>query len=92
MTASDLMGMKSEQMSIFDMGTEDPKEKDPLFPHAKRLVIKEQRVSCGMLQRFFRISYYRAENLIRELEKAGVIGPEVPGKYRRVLIKEGDKK
>ena len=92
MTASDLMGMKSEQMSIFDMGTEVPKEKDPLFPHAKRLVIKEQRASCGMLQRFFRISYFRADKLMQELEAAQVIGPEVPGKYRRVLIKEGDKK
>ena len=88
MTASDLMGMKSEQMSIFDMGTEVPKEKDPLFPHAKRAVMQEQRASCGMLQRMFRISYYRAENLIRELEEAGVIGPELPGKYRKVLLED----
>ena len=84
MTASEMLGMESEQMSIFDFGTEAPEELDPLYPHAKRAVIDAGRASCGMLQRIFRISYYRAEKLIRELEEEGVIGPKLPGKHREV--------
>ena len=59
---------------------------DPLFEDAARLVIFEQSCSTSMIQRKFAIGYNRADRLISQLEKAGVVGAALGAKPREVLI------
>lgn len=96
MRPEDTVGMKFEQLTLAHMllanapapvPDEGPDmEEDPLYPHARRAVIKEQKASAGMLQRIFRISYVRADRLITRMEIEGVIGPHTPGGYRKIMI------
>ena len=59
---------------------------DPLFEDAARLVIFDQSCSTSMIQRKFAIGYNRADRLISQLEKAGVVGAALGAKPREVLI------
>ena len=73
---------------------EDPNESagvdmnhlDPLFADAARLIISTQQGSTSMIQRKFSIGYNRAERLINQLEKAGVVGAAHGSRSREVLI------
>lgn len=47
---------------------------DPLFEQCKALVIEKNTATTSMLQRQFSIGYNRAERLIDELERKGVVG------------------
>ncbi|MBS96295.1 MAG: cell division protein FtsK [Chloroflexi bacterium] len=60
--------------------------KDELFSKASELAGRYSHISTSLLQRKLRIGYPRAARLIDQLEDAGVIGPEEPGKSREVLI------
>ena len=60
--------------------------KDELFGKASELAGRYSHISTSLLQRKLRIGYPRAARLIDQLEDAGVIGPEEPGKSREVLI------
>lgn len=59
---------------------------DELFSKASELAGRYSHISTSLLQRKLRIGYPRAARLIDQLEDAGVIGPEEPGKSREVLI------
>ena len=93
----ELLQMKAVQLTIGEFlkaserAAPDPKEKDdpdmnsdPLYPHAVTAVRNHGRASHGFLQRFFRISYVRADKLITRMETEGVIGLYGPGGYRRI--------
>lgn len=54
---------------------EDADYKDDLYTEAFILVVKEQRASVTLLQRRMKISYRRADLLMRELERNGVVEP-----------------
>lgn len=97
LSPEDLLQMRSVQLTIgeFLKASEraalDPKvqddpnmNSDPLYPHAVTAVRNHGRASHGFLQRFFRISYVRADKLITRMETEGVIGPYEPGGYRRI--------
>ena len=60
--------------------------KDELCGKASELAGRYSHISTSLLQRKLRIGYPRAARLIDQLEDAGVIGPEEPGKSREVLI------
>ncbi|MBS5798024.1 MAG: DUF4494 family protein [Dysgonomonas mossii] len=47
---------------------------DPLFEQSKALVIEKNTATTSMLQRQFSIGYNRAERLMDELERKGVVG------------------
>ncbi len=69
--------------------TENKKdEKDALFEEAGKFFIKNDKGSIGMLQRYYKIGYNRAARLIDQLALAGVVGPEMGTKPRRVLMTE----
>ncbi len=59
---------------------------DPLFTETARLIISKQQGSTSMIQRKFSIGYNRAERLMNQLEKAGVVGVAHGSRPRDVLI------
>ena len=56
-----------------------------LFEEAVRIVREQRAASASMLQRRLRIGYNRAANLIEEMEKQGIVGPQQGSKPRKVL-------
>ena len=74
----------SESLIISDQS----RERDSLFEEAGRFVIEKERASIGMLQRNFRIGFNRAGRIVDQLSEAGVVGPEIGTKPRKVLMTE----
>ncbi len=61
---------------------------DPMFEDAARIVVREQSGSTSLIQRKFAIGYNRANRIMDQLEKAGVIGAAYGSMPREVLIKD----
>lgn len=59
---------------------------DTLYDEAVQIVIEYNQASASMLQRRLKVGYNRAANLIEEMEKNGVVGPQQGSKPRKVLI------
>jgi S-DNA-T family DNA segregation ATPase FtsK/SpoIIIE len=60
---------------------------DELFEEAARLVVRFRQASTSLLQRRLRIGYARAARIMDQLEREGIIGPQVEGnKAREVLV------
>ena len=64
---------------------EQQDDRDSLFADAGRFVIEKERGSIGMLQRQFKIGFNRAGRIMDQLADAGVVGPEIGTKPRKVL-------
>lgn len=67
---------------------EQQDDRDSLFADAGRFVIEKERGSIGMLQRQFKIGFNRAGRIMDQLADAGVVGPEIGTKPRKVLMTE----
>jgi S-DNA-T family DNA segregation ATPase FtsK/SpoIIIE len=88
-------------MDIFPYDTEKlekPKEEptlldevyeDPLFDKAKTFLTDKKTASTSLLQRTYSIGYNRANRLMNELEKAGIVGPFNGASPRRVIANVG---
>lgn len=63
-------------------------DKDELLRHAAETVVVHKKGSVSLLQRRLGVGYQRAARLIDMLEEAGVVGPDVGSKARKVLINE----
>ena len=61
---------------------------DPMFEECAKLVVSSQQGSTSMLQRNFSIGYNRAGKIMDQLQKAGVVGPQVGAKPRDVLVQD----
>lgn len=66
----------------------DLKHLDPLFEDAARIVVINQSGSTSLIQRKFAIGYNRANRLMDQLEKAGVVGAAYGSKPREVMIQD----
>lgn len=62
-------------MLDFDVSTSVPNEVDNLFPEAVHLVTKNRKASPALLQRYFRIGYTQAVQLIDAMQERGFVGP-----------------
>lgn len=62
------------------------KDRDPLFEQALRMVVSGDTASTSSLQRTLEIGYNRAGRIMDQLEAAGIVGPAVGGKPRKVLV------
>ena len=80
--------MDSDGDSGMGMGTVDKGHLDPMFSEVAKFVVGNQSGSTSMIQRNFSIGYNRAGKIMDQLEKMGVVGPQVGAKPREVLIKD----
>ena len=65
----------------------DDGDKDPLFEDAARLIVQNQMGSTSLIQRRMKLGYNRAGRLMDQLERAGVVGPNLGSKAREVYFK-----
>lgn len=61
-------------------------ERDSYFADAGRFVIEKEKGSIGMLQRYYKIGFNRAGRIMDQLAEAGVVGPELGTKPRKILM------
>ena len=62
------------------------RELDENFMEAARLVVRNKEASVSMLQRRLDVGWARAGRIIDQLEEAGVVGPYVGSKSRKVVV------
>ena len=65
--------------------SDEPAHIDPLFTDAANAVVESGVGSTSFIQRKFSIGYNRAGRIMDQLEKAGIVGPQVGSKPRDVL-------
>ena len=61
---------------------------DPMFEECARLIVSSQQGSTSMLQRTFSIGYNRAGKIMDQMQKVGIVGPQVGAKPRDVLVQD----
>jgi len=66
--------------------TGSERELDDKFAEAARIVARHREASVSMLQRRLDIGWARAGRIVDQLEQAGVVGPYVGSKSRKVLV------
>ena len=69
------------------MISEDTNNDDSLYEDVKDFVIRNQRASTSLLQRYFTLGYARAARMMDRLEAEGVISGANGAKPREVLMK-----
>lgn len=65
--------------------SDEPVHYDALFEKAARAVVESGTGSTSFLQRKFEVGYNRAGKIMDQLEKAGIVGPQMGSKPREVL-------
>ena len=61
-------------------------EKDEIYDDAVRVVMETGQASASMLQRRLSLGFSRAGRIIDQMERAGLIGPNLGSKPRDILI------
>ena len=64
----------------------EARELDDHFMEAARIVVRHREASVSMLQRRLDVGWARAGRIIDQLEEAGVVGPYVGSKSRKVTV------
>lgn len=59
---------------------------DPMLKKAVEIIRTTKRASTSNLQRKLSIGYNRAARIMDELEERGVVGPDLPGQGREILM------
>ncbi|MEO0078013.1 MAG: DNA translocase FtsK [candidate division WOR-3 bacterium] len=74
--------------AIAERQGQDPgdRELDEKFVEAALVVVRHREASVSMLQRRLDIGWARAGRIIDQLEQAGIVGPYVGSKSRKVLV------
>ncbi len=70
---------------VLGSGTEDSDE-DPMVRKAIEIIRSTKRASTSNLQRKLSIGYNRAARIMDDLEDRGLVGPDVPGQGREILM------
>lgn len=65
---------------------DDEKNEDPMIRKAIEIIRSTKRASTSNLQRKLSIGYNRAARIMDELEERGIVGPDLPGQGRDILI------
>ena len=68
------------------MDAPQPKDLDPYFKTALKLVMGNNGASVSYLQRRLQIGYSRAARIIDQMEDKNYIAPSTGAKLRKVLI------
>ncbi|MEK9772882.1 MAG: DNA translocase FtsK 4TM domain-containing protein [Opitutae bacterium] len=64
----------------------DSEDEDPMLKKAIEIIRTTKRASTSNLQRKLSIGYNRAARIMDELEERGVVGPDLPGQGREILL------
>jgi len=74
-------------MAGFSQGADSTEnDHDLYFEEAGKFIIEKEKASIGMLQRVFKIGFNRAARIMDQLADAGVVGPEIGTKPRKILM------
>lgn len=65
----------------------DDEDRDALFGDAAKLIVQNQVGSTSLIQRRMKLGYNRAGRLMDQLERAGIVGPNLGSKAREVRFK-----
>lgn len=65
----------------------DGEDRDVLFNDAAKLIVQNQVGSTSLIQRRMKLGYNRAGRLMDQLERAGIVGPNLGSKAREVRFK-----
>ena len=68
----------------------DTGDLDTMFAAGAVEVVKHQLGSVSLLQRKLKMGFARSGKIIDQLEDAGIVGPNLPGKAREVLVHDLD--
>ncbi len=68
------------------MSSERKSADDELYDQGVKVVVEMRAASASMLQRRLRVGYNRAANLIEEMERNGVVGPQEGSRPRKDLV------
>ena len=72
-----LMSMGSEESSA-------PQKYDPKFGEIAREAVANGIISTSMIQRNFEVGFNRAGRIMLQLERAGIVGPQIGSKPREI--------
>ena len=61
-------------------------DEDPMVRKAIEVIRTTKRASTSNLQRKLSIGYNRAARIMDDLEDRGLVGPDVPGQGREILM------
>jgi S-DNA-T family DNA segregation ATPase FtsK/SpoIIIE len=61
-------------------------DEDPMIRKAIEIIRTTKRASTSNLQRKLSIGYNRAARIMDELEDRGVVGPDIPGQGREIML------
>jgi S-DNA-T family DNA segregation ATPase FtsK/SpoIIIE len=75
-----------EVMAERQRAQDENREIDEKFVEAAQIVVRHREASVSMLQRRLDIGWARAGRVIDQLEQAGIVGPFVGSKSRKVLV------
>jgi len=79
---------------IQEEGVEDTpegeEEVDEMFDRAVAIVADTRNASISYLQRRLKVGYNRAARMIEQMEKQGMIGPQIGSRTREVYLPEAD--
>jgi len=76
-----LAAAQSEMQAEADEGSDES-----LIKQAIQIILRDQRATTSHVQRRLRIGYNRAALIIEELERRGIIGPQIGTAPREILI------
>lgn len=68
------------------VATGGSEEKDDVFDEALRIVMETGQASASILQRRLSLGFSRAGRIIDQMERAGIVGPNVGSKPRDILV------
>ena len=68
------------------LGGDGDSDEDPMLRKAVEIIRSTKRASTSNLQRKLSIGYNRAARIMDELEDRGLVGPDVQGQGREILM------
>lgn len=67
-----------------DLGGGAPVKYDPLFADIARDAVSSGQISTSYIQRNYEVGFNRAGRIMTQLERAGIVGPQVGAKQREI--------
>ena len=61
-----------------------PQKYDPKFGEIAREAVSSGMISTSMIQRNFEVGFNRAGRIMLQLERAGIVGPQIGSKPREI--------